>query len=271
VSLSPDGDLIVFSAGLFKDNLSAARRNLFKVQRDGSGITRLTTTDSTDQYPIWSPDGEFIAFSSNRDGDWEIYLFSMEDNNLRQITENESDDGKSGLTWSPDGSRIAFASDEGNRLSQDGGDDFILSEDIFVIDLETLRLENLTQDIAGCGAGNFYSFPTWAPNGETIAVALSCTGLWDLYLLNFSETPNAASIVTNAAQDNLNYGNNGIVWSSNSSLLVITSPDQNFDAVWVPSNIWEITLRDPGESIISRQITSNTNIDSIFLSVSVNN
>ena len=43
---------------------------------DGSGVTRLTYNDVNDLSPAWSPDGRRIAFSSDRDGNFEIYVMN---------------------------------------------------------------------------------------------------------------------------------------------------------------------------------------------------
>ena len=45
---------------------------------DGSGVTRLTNNSVSDRYPKWSPDGRRIAFTSNRDGDHEIYVMNAD-------------------------------------------------------------------------------------------------------------------------------------------------------------------------------------------------
>ena len=45
---------------------------------DGSNVVRLTSSQGLDRFPIFSPDGTKIAFTSNRDGNTEIYLAAME-------------------------------------------------------------------------------------------------------------------------------------------------------------------------------------------------
>ena len=37
-------------------------------------MIRVTTHWADDRYPAWSPDGRWLAFSSNRDGPWEVYV-----------------------------------------------------------------------------------------------------------------------------------------------------------------------------------------------------
>jgi Tol biopolymer transport system component len=52
-----------------------------------------------------------IAFMSNRDGNWEIYLVNSDGSELKRLTHSPSNDGLP--TWSPDGETLAFVSDEG--------------------------------------------------------------------------------------------------------------------------------------------------------------
>ena len=40
---------------------------------DGSNTLRLTVNDDLDYVPDWSPDGEYIAFASDRDGNYDIF------------------------------------------------------------------------------------------------------------------------------------------------------------------------------------------------------
>ena len=70
---------------------------------------QLTDNDDADGSPSWSPDGQRIAFDSNRDGDWELYVMNADGSEVRKLTQNDGSDYYP--AWSPDGQRIAFQSD----------------------------------------------------------------------------------------------------------------------------------------------------------------
>jgi len=104
-----------------------------------------------------------IAFASNRDGDFEIYLMDLDGNVFAQLTDNDVNDLNP--TWSPDGTRIAFASEV------DG--DF----DIYVMDIASGESLNLTDN----GWSDLY--PTWSPDGSQIAFTTNRDRNWEIYLM----------------------------------------------------------------------------------------
>jgi TolB protein len=87
---------------------------LWQVNFDGSEAKPLTT-DGTDSYPTWSPTGQFLAFTSRRDGNWEIYLLRLDDNSLQRLTNRPATDVTP--VFSPNGQEIYLRTDD-----QGGGD-----------------------------------------------------------------------------------------------------------------------------------------------------
>src|SRR5262245_24693291 len=64
--------------------------------------------------PAWSPDGQSIAFQSNRAGNMDIYVMAADGSNPIRLTDSPADDGMP--AWSPDGRRVAYSSGvSGNR------------------------------------------------------------------------------------------------------------------------------------------------------------
>ncbi len=70
--------------------------------------TRLTDNDAADGVPAWSPDGQRIAFESDRDGDFDIYVMNADGSGVTRLTDHDAPDALA--AWSPDGQRIAFMS-----------------------------------------------------------------------------------------------------------------------------------------------------------------
>lgn len=70
---------------------------------------RKITDDRVDAFkPVWSPTGEEIAYTSNKSGNYDIWVISLKDGKQRQLTRDPAYDGEP--TWSPDGQEIAFIS-----------------------------------------------------------------------------------------------------------------------------------------------------------------
>jgi TolB protein len=69
----------------------APQCGLWQVNPDGSPEQRLTF-DGSDSFPAWSPAGDYLAFSSRRDGDWEIYLLRVADGQVERLTERRGTD-----------------------------------------------------------------------------------------------------------------------------------------------------------------------------------
>ena len=93
-----DGNLDLFLASRLKDG----------TWQDEVQLTRLTQHEEDDLAPAWSPDGDFVAFVSFRDGNGEIYIMESDGSRQLRLTTNGADD--LGPVWSPDGNQMAFVS-----------------------------------------------------------------------------------------------------------------------------------------------------------------
>src|SRR5207247_8008882 len=108
-STGPTADTTHFTIAF----LSAREGNqdIYVMNADGSGVSRLTNTPATDIDPAWSPDGRRIAFASDGDGThriYDIYVMNADGSGVTRLTNDPVTAW--GPAWSPDGTKIAFES-----------------------------------------------------------------------------------------------------------------------------------------------------------------
>src|SRR5215472_11731128 len=88
--------------------------DIWIANENGSGAERLTDHKARDIYPRFSPDGSSIAFSSNRGGNYDVYVIAASGGKPRQLTFHSADDIVVG--WTPDGRNILFTSARGTGI-----------------------------------------------------------------------------------------------------------------------------------------------------------
>ena len=137
-----------------------------------SGSERLTSHTAVDDYPALSPDGLRVAFQSERDGNWEIYVTSSGAGpRPTQITHHPSDDVRP--AWSPDGSTIAFASDRSGHAIE-----------IYLIEPNGAGAATRLTD-----HGSVSTDPDWSPDGSKIAFSsVDESGFSQIYVMNAGGT-----------------------------------------------------------------------------------
>ncbi|HEX3878880.1 MAG TPA: S41 family peptidase, partial [Bryobacteraceae bacterium] len=86
--------------------------DIWTANENGSGAQRLTDNAARDQFPRFSPDGSMIAFSSNRDGNYDVFVIPSAGGKPRQLTFHTAADNVVG--WTNDGKNIVFSSTRGN-------------------------------------------------------------------------------------------------------------------------------------------------------------
>ncbi|MDP3581757.1 MAG: peptidase S41, partial [Ignavibacteria bacterium] len=104
-ALSPDSKTIVFSY----------EGDLWTVPVNGGNALRLTAMDGNEIRPAYSPDGKWIAFTSNQDGNNNVYVIPVEGGAIKQLTFHSSNDLVE--SWSWDSKYVYFASDRFNSVT----------------------------------------------------------------------------------------------------------------------------------------------------------
>jgi Tol biopolymer transport system component len=97
---SPDGQRIAFSQG----------GDIYVESPTGDNPYNLTQSTANDMLPVWSPEGQSIAFLSDREGQIALYVMDAEGANVQQVTDLTVHTPSS-MKWSPDGQSISFISD----------------------------------------------------------------------------------------------------------------------------------------------------------------
>ncbi|MDQ3823377.1 MAG: hypothetical protein M3321_09075, partial [Actinomycetota bacterium] len=122
-SYSPDGRTIAISA-----STDAYNSDVFLLRADGSAMRRLTrsqgahTRHGEESVPDFSPDGKRVVYTSNRDGNVELYSIGVDGRNERRLTRTPRAD-EDAPRFSADGKRILYA--RGGRIAHmaaSGGD-----------------------------------------------------------------------------------------------------------------------------------------------------
>jgi Tol biopolymer transport system component len=129
------------------------------VPAGGGNAFQLTT--GSDRSPAWSRDGRWIAFSSTRGGQSDLWIVPAQGGEPRQITNDAAVDLNP--SWSPDGELIAFASDRSGNY------------DLWVARVSSGALSQVTDHPASDVD------PAWSPDGNRIAFASDrsgCTNIW---------------------------------------------------------------------------------------------
>ena len=236
---SPSGDLIAVATFNRKDReldlvLASAKdgsiiRNLTKGFDQGKGFEFIVQPGgrfNTVPWMSWSPTGDRLAYFVRTENTRTLVLQNVLSRNIEQRIQMRTVDDPESPDFSPDGKRVAFAALQGGV------------GDIFVVDLQSGAVTNLTKDNFGD------SGPTWAPDGKTIVYVARVSGNEKLFRLD----------VATGARTQLTFGTHDdsaaqfldadtLVFSSTA-----TDPAQAIDPAVVRNghiyNIWTLSLKN---------------------------
>ena len=153
--LSPDGRHVVFVA-----------LNQLWEMTIGKKPYELTNDPYAKATPAWSPDGKYLAYSTDRDGPMAVYIRNIDTGRTRKLTAPFTG-AQAKLAWSPDGKQIAFET----ALDGEAG-----SQALYVADVATGQFHQIFGPQNATGADYEIAFepgsPTWGPDSNTIALAV---------------------------------------------------------------------------------------------------
>lgn len=171
---SPNGTKILFQSDRDSippdpENPGPAKQDIYVMNADGTGQTRLTTDVGDDCNAEWSPDGSKIVFQSLRNGSYyQVYAMNVDGTNQLNKSNGLSADYQP--SWSPNGSKIAFASERDHAgapsiysMNTDGS-----SQTRLTFSSELVRDEQ----------------PVWSRNATKIAFVSTRDGNKEVYVMN---------------------------------------------------------------------------------------
>jgi len=89
--------------------------DVWTADENGQNVQRLTVNRARDVYARFSPDGKWIAFSSDRNGNLDVYIMPAAGGAAKQLTVHSADDTV--LGWRPDSRAVLFSSNRGEDFS----------------------------------------------------------------------------------------------------------------------------------------------------------
>ncbi|MDZ7724717.1 MAG: BamA/TamA family outer membrane protein [candidate division KSB1 bacterium] len=178
ISWSPDDRKIVFSAK------TGAEDQLHLVNVENGHIVRSIDCGMDGIYnPAWSPAGDEIAFLGLLNGHGDIYVYHLETDVLRKLTDDVFSNVEP--AWAPDGGKLAFASDRPAVDTEIQGslppmDMDFKDFDIYEINADGTGLKKIS------GSEHQERAPFYSPDGATLAYTSNRSGVNNIYLYEFS-------------------------------------------------------------------------------------
>lgn len=226
VTLDPTGENLVFASTRHRET-----SDIYRQRVDGQAVTQLTDDPANDVMPCVSPDGNSIAFASDRGGNWDLYLMDAEGGPAIQLTRDTTHDIHP--SFSPDGSKLVYCSfSERSRQWQ----------------LVVIEVNNpATKRYLGHGL-----FPEWSPAGDTIVFQRARErgtrwfSVWTVELNENGEAGSPTEIAWSAESACITPA-----WSPDGSAVVfctVSDPEADSQSSPVSSDVWLVGADGSGRT-----------------------
>ena len=180
--VSPDGKWVAYTVSTVDTVKDKRNSDIWMVSWDGTQTIQLTNSEDGESSPRWSPDGKYISFVSDRNGEKvaQLWLLDTRGGEAKKITRLKGDLAE--YVWSPDGKKIAMSIKDEDFTDTAKSktrvpfvmDRYQFKQDIkgyvenrythlYIFDINTKKTDTLTK-------GNFdEASPAWSPDGKQLA------------------------------------------------------------------------------------------------------
>lgn len=268
-ALSPDGSHIAFSY----------MGDLWIVSSQGGRAIRLTNNTAYEREPIWTPDGRSIVFSSDRNGNYDVFVMPASGGDARQLTFHSGADIASDVT--PDGRTVLFRSTRASRaglykIPLEGGNETPILNYFWAWSsnakvspdgaslMFALGMENSfwwRSGYRGSNSAKVYSMPINRPDPQ-LAISDTCNSFWPGW------SPDGKTIYFVSDRDYLvnniwmkeagaparpitRFGMGYVTWMSVARQVPLAIYERNF-AIWLTDlesgRSWEVPINAPSET-----------------------
>jgi len=164
IAISPNGKQLAFT--ILRQNADVWKLAVSETAEPINAASSVIVSTREDSRGAWSPDGNQIAFNSDRTGDMNIWKYSFADEKIEQLTKGPGGDYQP--NWSPDGNWITFFSCRAGNA------------DIWLIDSAGNQLKRLTKN------KSLEINPFFSPDGKQIAYQSDESGRLEVWLMNYN-------------------------------------------------------------------------------------
>lgn len=195
--------------------MAGTQEDLFALTSGQTAPIRLTNHPADDRDPVWSPDGQRIAFASRRDGNWELYILELQTGEVRRLTYDPA--FEAGPTWSPDGAWLAYEAYYNGNL------------DIYLVGVNSGEAPlPVTHD----PAPDFDPQWTTAPEGRSIAYVSLREGNQEIYILSLDK-PNEYEALNLTSTPSIN--EHEPAWSPDGNRLAYSAVESGVSLIYTKS------------------------------------
>src|SRR6266849_2448890 len=247
---SPNGTTVAFVSNL------SGRNNLWLVASEGGWPMQLTVSDQRQAAPAWSPDGKWIAYQSDYDGDeqWDIFLVSPKTGQVVNLT-NTREIAEENPAWSPEGRYLAYMVKP-------------KTSSVFEIDVYDTVLRDVKHLTTGTAKDRMNVAPIWSKDGKFIVYTQDQSKGTDSNVF-LADVASGQSMLLTPHDGERTYSANDIS-PDGKSVLITSNAGDGYDNVglldiaskkirWLTQEKWEIS----GESFSpdGKFLTYNANVD----------